>query len=205
MKRSLPLLLGVAGGIVAFDQWTKRWANAHLAWREPVRVIDHVVRLTYARNSGIAFSLLAGRGLPLYVFSLVAAVAVFALFYRHAQLALVRQLSLALILGGAMGNLIDRVRTGQVVDFILLSWGPHEFPVFNLADMAVTFGVVLFALKWTDESAPAAGDAAPGAPPPAGEAESGTHDEGGGPDGAGGGSGPAGGSLAREGADRPLA
>ena len=56
-------------------------------------------------------------------------------------------------MGGAIGNLIDRVRHGEVVDFILLSWRGHEFPVFNVADMCVTCGVILFALVWTHEPA----------------------------------------------------
>jgi len=215
VKRSFPLLFGVAGALVVLDQWSKRWASANLAWREPVRVVGDLVRLTYARNSGIAFSLLAGHGLPLYVFSIIAAVAVIALFVRQERLAFARQLSLAFILGGAVGNLIDRVRTGQVVDFILLSWGRHEFPVFNVADMAVTCGVVLFALVWTREPAPSAPLAAADAGtapaiPPAGEApnpapEAEPDVEAAGSDRAGSGSGAAGGPLAREGADRPVA
>ena len=209
MRRSLPLLIGVAGSLVAVDQWTKRWATAHLQYREPVRIVGDLVRFAYARNSGIAFSLLAGRGFPLYVFSAIAALAVFVIFLRHDRMSWTRQLSLALILGGAMGNLIDRVSTGQVVDFILLSWKTHEFPVFNVADMAVTFGVTLFALVWTQEDAAAtrasvepAGDTMPA---PSGDPGSGTHDQAGGPDRAGDGSGTAGGPLAREGTDRPLA
>ena len=87
MKRSPPLLIGVAGGLVALDQWSKHWASLHLAYREPLHVIGDLVRLTYARNSGIAFSLLAGRGFPLYIFSLVAAAAVFTIFMRHARMA----------------------------------------------------------------------------------------------------------------------
>ncbi len=223
MKRSFPFLFGVAGVLVALDQWTKHWASLNLVWREPVHVVGDLVRLTYARNSGIAFSLLAGHGLPLYVFSIIAAVAVVALFARHSHLSLARQLSLALILGGAIGNLIDRVRTGQVVDFILLSWGRHEFPVFNVADMAVTCGVVLFALVWTREPAaapdgaatapgdgatatapaltpPAAADQAPFAAP-----EAGSDEQGAGPDRARDRGGRAGGPLAREGTDRPVA
>jgi hypothetical protein len=81
----------------------------------------------------------------------VAALAVFWLWSRHPKLPWARQWSLALILGGAIGNLIDRVRHGEVVDFILLSWRGHEFPVFNVADMCVTCGVILFALVWTHE------------------------------------------------------
>lgn len=219
MKRSFPLLIGVAASLVALDQWTKHWASVHLAYHEPVRVIGDLVRLTYARNSGIAFSLLAGRGFPLYIFSFIAALAVFMIFMRHPRMSWPRQLSLAMILGGAVGNLIDRVTTGQVVDFILLSWKTHEFPVFNVADMAVTGGVTLFALVWTHEDgssaahAPAPEIAAPDGATgesPANPTESavsgiGTHEQAGGPDGAGDRSGAAGGSLAREGADRPVA
>jgi signal peptidase II len=205
VKRSIPLLVAVAGACVALDQWTKHWATTALAGHPPVRIVGDFVRLTYARNSGIAFSLLAGRGLPLYVFSIVAAIVVFALFLRQERLPFARQLALALILGGAVGNLIDRVSTGLVVDFILLSWGPHEFPVFNVADSAVTCGVVLFALAWSREPQSQAVDPA-GTPDPA-RVESGSEadESDGGPAGAGAGSGTEGGPLAGQGADRPLA
>jgi len=195
VKRSPALLLGVAASCVALDQWTKHWASTVLAFRRSIHIVDDLVRLTYTRNSGIAFGMFAGRNFPFYIFSIVAALAVFALFMRHERLSLPRQLSLAFILGGAVGNLIDRVATGEVVDFILLSWGHHEFPVFNVADMAVTCGVVLFALAWTQEHE---------APPVAETPEGGTHEQEGGADGADAGRGPAGGSLAGEGADRPL-
>jgi len=214
VKRSYPLLLVVAGAIVALDQWSKRQATEHLAFREPVRVVGDLVRLTYARNSGIAFSLFAGRGFPLWIFSLAAAVAVVVLFARGSRLSAGRQWSLALVLGGAIGNLIDRVSSGQVVDFILLSWGPHEFPVFNVADVAVTCGVSLFALTWTRDETPggqAASDAAAGGTPAAPAPQDGAPGEGvangqeGGADRAAAGSGAAGGPLAGQGTDRPFA
>jgi signal peptidase II len=216
VRRSLPLLIGVAGVLVAIDQWTKHWASAHLAYREPLHVIGDLVQLTYARNSGIAFSLLAGKGFPLYIFSFIAALAVFVIFLRHERMSWARQVSLAMILGGAVGNLIDRVSTGQVVDFILLSWRTHEFPVFNVADMAVTGGVTLFALVWTHEdgsaasapegAAPEPAEGASPAPPTETDASgNGTHEQDGGADGARTGSGTAGGPLAREGPDRPVA
>jgi signal peptidase II len=218
VKRSVPLLAIVAGGLVALDQWSKHWASANLAYREPVHVVGDLVRLTYARNSGIAFSLLAGRGFPLYVFSFIAALAVLVVFLRHERLSLPRQLSLAMILGGAVGNLIDRVSTGQVVDFILLAWRGHEFPVFNVADMAVSIGVTLFALSWTRDEMPepdanehvpdAAGTIDPPMDPleaaPASPGDGTDTHEDAGPDRTAAGGGPAGGSLAREGADRPL-
>jgi len=200
VRRSPALLFGVAAFVVLLDQWTKRLATEHLAYAPPVRLVGDLVQLTYTRNSGIAFGLLAGRNFPLYVFSIVAAAAVLVLFARHAYLSLGRHLSLALILGGAIGNLIDRVTAGEVVDFVLLSWRGHEFPVFNVADIAVTCGVCLFALAWSHEHdhheqlAPA-GEAGAGA-----EAES--HEPDDRAERAAGGGGPEGGPLAGEGADR---
>lgn len=197
MKRSPALLFGIATFVVVLDQWTKRLATEHLAFAPPVQLVGDLVQLTYTRNSGIAFGLLAGRNFPLYVFSIVAAAAVLVLFARHARLTVARHLSLALILGGAIGNLIDRVTAGEVVDFILLAWRGHEFPVFNVADIAVTAGVCVFALAWSrdhDHAAAPATAAATAAPEPnepddrAGRAA--------------GGRGPEGGPLAGEGADR---
>jgi signal peptidase II len=171
VKRSPSLLFGVAFSSVLLDQWTKHWATDHLAFREPVNVVGELVRFTYTRNSGIAFGMFAGKSFPFYIFSVVAALAVFWLWSRHPRLPWARQWSLALILGGAIGNLIDRVRHGEVVDFILLSWRGHEFPVFNVADMCVTCGVILFALVWTHEPHEAQAPEAAGAAPPANQPE----------------------------------
>ena len=205
MRRSPALFLGIAGASVALDQWTKYWATQTLAFREPVRVVDDLVRFTYTRNSGIAFGMFAGRSFPFYIFSIVASLAVMWLWSRHPRLPLSRQWSLALILGGAIGNLIDRVRHGEVTDFILLAWRGHEFPVFNVADVSVTCGVLLFALVWTREPGPGraaevlSGEAgAPASPEGYG------HDAGAG--GAGHGSGSPLGPVAGEGAEhRPVA
>lgn len=164
MSRSPALLLGVAGASVALDQWSKHWAAVHLAAHEPVHIVGTLVTLTYTRNSGIAFGMFAGQNFPFYIFSIVAALAVFWLWSRHPRLDVPRQWSLALILGGAMGNLVDRVRVGEVTDFILLAWRGHEFPVFNVADMCVTCGVILFALVWTHDPEPQPETVAPGVP-----------------------------------------
>ena len=149
MRRSLALLLSVASAVVALDWWTKRWATEHLARHEPVEIIGELVRFTYTRNSGVAFGLGAGLPFPYYVFSIVAVVAILFLFLRRAVHSFPRQLALSLILGGAIGNLIDRLMLGEVVDFIEIGWGRWHWPVFNLADSAVTIGVVLFGLTWS--------------------------------------------------------
>jgi signal peptidase II len=152
VKRSFPLLLGVAGLVLWADQWTKNWAEATLMGRPPVNVIGELVRLTYTRNSGVAFGLGAGLRFPFYLFSVAAVGVILYMFVRHRTHSLVRQLSLALILGGALGNLVDRLSTGEVVDFILIGWRQWYWPVFNVADSAVSIGVVLFALTWVRHS-----------------------------------------------------
>jgi len=208
MRRSPALLFGVAAASVALDQWAKTWAGSALAFHEPVRLVGDLVRLTYTRNSGIAFGMFAGHSFPFYIFSFVASLAVIWLWARHPRLPFVRQFSLALILGGAIGNLIDRVRFGEVTDFILLAWRGHEFPVFNVADVCVTFGVLLFAVVWTREPEPSPGletwageGPAGGAGAPHAEEDDGPHA---GADGAGDGGGSAPGPVVGEGPDRPV-
>jgi signal peptidase II len=148
VRRSLLLLVVIAGSVLAFDLWTKHWAHENLRHRAPVEVIGEFVRLTYTRNSGVAFGLGAGVKFPYYLFSIAAAVIIITLFVRRRAQGLTRQIALSLILGGALGNLVDRVRSGEVVDFIEVGWSRWHWPVFNVADSAVTIGVLLFALAW---------------------------------------------------------
>ena len=167
MRRSLPLLAALAVVVVALDRWTKHWASTTLPFSQPVQVVGDYVRLTYTRNSGVAFGIGQGTGFPYYIFSLVAIVAIVWMFLRgregHDP---VRRISLALILGGAVGNLVDRVTSGEVVDFIEVGIPQWHWPVFNVADSAVTVGVLLFALVWSRGREPADAPAAEGAGAP---------------------------------------
>ena len=192
VKRSFPLLVSIAGLILWADQWTKSWAESTLIARPPVNVIGEIVRLTYTRNSGVAFGLGQGHGFPFYLFSIAAVLVLLFMFARHRTHSLMRQLALALILGGALGNLVDRLTTGEVVDFILIGWRQWYWPVFNVADSAVSIGVVLFALTWLQQENP-----------PAAEAQ--THDDAPAVDRPGTEHGGAAGSLPGRGADGPLA
>lgn len=149
MKRSLLLLAGVAAAVIALDRWTKQWASSTLPFNQPVPVMGEVLRLTYTRNSGVAFGIGQGTGFPYYVFSILAVVVIVAMFLRRRAQSWPRQLALALILGGAIGNLVDRLKAGEVVDFIEVGFRGWHWPVFNVADSAVTVGVVLFALAWS--------------------------------------------------------
>ena len=167
--RRAAALLAIAGSVLALDQWTKRLALAHLAGRPSIDVLDGFIRLTFAQNSGVAFSLGAGTRFPFWLFSIAAAVVILWLLARGKIPRTGQQMALALILGGALGNLVDRITTGLVVDFIEVGIGRFRWPVFNVADSAVSVGVVLFLLLG---SAPPASQsqAAPleesGPPPP---------------------------------------
>ena len=146
--RTWSLLALVSGAVVALDLWTKHWATRTLAYHEPVEVLGPFVRFTYTRNSGVAFGLGAGLPFPYYVFSIAAVAVILFLFFKQRVTGMARQLALALIMGGALGNLIDRLRFGEVVDFIEVGYGRWHWPVFNVADSAVTVGVILFAITW---------------------------------------------------------
>ncbi|MBI5709668.1 MAG: signal peptidase II [Candidatus Eisenbacteria bacterium] len=174
MKRSLLLLAGVAAAVIALDRWTKQWASSTLPYNQPVPVAGEILRWTFTRNSGVAFGIGQGTGFPYYIFSILAVLVIVAMFLRRRGAPTEggsgwpRQLALALILGGAIGNLVDRVKAGEVVDFIEVGFHGWHWPVFNVADSAVSVGVVLFALAWSRRPVspgPAAATAgAPGEP-----------------------------------------
>lgn len=132
--------------LVGLDQVTKAWVSQSLALGQRVSVLP-VFDLIYMHNRGAAFSFLAGAsGWQRWFLSAIAVVAsvVLTVWLWRLQAGEKRMaLTLALLLGGALGNLIDRLRFGYVEDFILLHWRGATFPAFNLADMAITAGAVL--------------------------------------------------------------
>jgi len=136
-----------AAAVVAIDQWTKWLAFSQLTPGESESVFPGV-SLGQTRNEGIAFGFFAGR--PWLVFSLMAvALAVLIWFYLRHRGRPGLWLATGLLLGGAIGNAIDRISLGYVRDFIEL---PH-FPSFNIADVAITFGVIILVLT-VEPSAP---------------------------------------------------
>lgn len=149
MRGSLFRLSFLTLSVLLLDLWTKQLATQHLQHRPPVEILGEYVRLTYTRNSGVAFGLGAGVPFPYAVFSIIAVAIILYLFVTRRAGSRRRQTALALIMGGAIGNLIDRLRTGEVVDFIEVGFSRWHWPVFNVADSAVSVGVVLFALTWS--------------------------------------------------------
>jgi signal peptidase II len=130
--------------VVALDQALKVFVDRLIPGGASIPLIPPVLFLTNVRNPGIAFSALPG--IPLIVPAAIALTLIFLLFYNKATWAQrpAAQSGIALLAGGAIGNLIDRVRLGAVIDYLDL----RVWPVFNLADVAITVGAVLLVLTF---------------------------------------------------------
>lgn len=145
--------------VIALDQWTKAWVVHHIPYQGAVRVLP-VLDLTLTYNTGAAFSFLDGAsGWQRWLFAalavLVSALIVWYLKRLHARSQGLLCLALALILGGALGNLTDRLRLGHVVDFIAAHWHGAFFPAFNVADSAISVGAALLLIDlWRERAGP---------------------------------------------------
>jgi signal peptidase II len=148
-KTQLFIWLFLAILVVALDQWTKLLANSQLDYNVPVEILP-VFDLTLRYNTGAAFSFLSeAGGWQRWFFTAVAVIVSVVLvvwLYRLRDEQKLLACSLALILGGAIGNVWDRVQLGYVVDFISVHWQQHYFPAFNIADSAITIGAGLMIL-----------------------------------------------------------
>ncbi len=134
--------------VIVLDQLSKHWIVQVLSFAESRPVTDFF-NLALAHNTGAAFSFLAEAGgwqrLFFIVVAVVASAVMLYLLRKHGREVLF-SMALSLVLGGALGNLIDRIRWGYVVDFLDFYYGSYHWPAFNVADMAITGGVIL--LVW---------------------------------------------------------
>ncbi len=145
MTSRIGTFLACATVVLGLDQLTKAIVSARLLPGAPVPVLGQFLRLTLVHNTGAAFGLFPGSRLPFILVSVLAIAVVLYLFARDAYRSLANRVLLGCILGGALGNLVDRIRWGRVVDFIDVGVGSIRWPVFNVADSAVTLGVILLA------------------------------------------------------------
>ena len=162
----------VSLGVLVLDQWTKWLVEAHLPHHSAHELIPGFLNLTHVRNTGVAFGLFAseggGNGLLLTLLGLGALAAVGIYFWFTPTRDRMLLTALALVVGGAVGNLIDRVSSGAVTDFIDVYVGTHHWPSFNIADSAISIGIVLMAIdsfrphprRQPQQEAPAAATAA---------------------------------------------
>ncbi|PYS02969.1 MAG: signal peptidase II [Acidobacteria bacterium] len=158
LQGRLPYIV-VAAATLALDRWTKTLIQKHFDLNESISVIDGFFNITYVRNTGVAFGIFDPLSLPaksvlLSVFTAFAAVVVITYSVRSSLRNRLLQFALALVLGGALGNLYDRLAYGYVVDFLEFYIGTYHWPSFNVADSAISIGVVLLALEILRNEAP---------------------------------------------------
>jgi signal peptidase II len=150
-KRNYHLMVWPALAVVLLDQLSKLAILHTLRVYESVPVLKGLLNLVHIRNRGMAFGIMNRQDVNLLFYFLLAATigAVILLvfwFFRLKQAAIRTILGLSLILGGALGNLIDRLRFGEVIDFVDFYVGPYHWPAFNVADSAITVGTFLVAI-----------------------------------------------------------
>lgn len=149
------LFVGIVACAVALDYATKIWVQRSLHLYQQIEVVGDYVRLTYIYNPGAAFGIHVGEysRVVFMMLSLIALIALAVMYWQTPAADRMRLGSIALICGGALGNLIDRFRSARgVVDFVDVGIGTIRWPVFNVADMAVTTGAILLAVSlWQEE------------------------------------------------------
>jgi signal peptidase II len=148
----LPWLLLISVLVFTLDRLTKDWVSAHIVLGGAIPVFDHFLRITHWTNEGAAFSMFADSTSPhtvrwaLVAFTIVASIAVLIAMVRLGSRFTITTIALALIFGGALGNVHDRIQYGSVVDFIEVHIFSYHWPDFNFADSAVVIGACLLVL-----------------------------------------------------------
>ncbi len=151
LRRKGPYLL-LALFVLVADQWSKWWVEQRLPLHQPREIIPGFLNFTHVQNTGVAFGMFAANGdnrgtLVLTLLGLAALAVVGVYFWRTANQDRLMLTSLGLILGGAVGNLMDRIAAGSVTDFIDAYVGTYHWHTFNVADSAITIGICLMAVE----------------------------------------------------------
>lgn len=150
--RRLPWLLLISAAVVIADRVTKNWVTNHIRLGDVIPVIPHFLGISHWLNEGAAFSLFADSGSPhtvrwgLIAFTLLAGLVVLGALIRLGSRITLTTVALALILGGATGNVHDRIAYGSVVDFIEVHIFSYHWPDFNVADSSIVTGACLLLL-----------------------------------------------------------
>ncbi|MFA6822626.1 MAG: signal peptidase II [Geobacter sp.] len=140
-------------GLVA-DQASKLYIHGSMSMYQSIPVLDGLFNITYLRNKGAAFSFLANASwrIPFFItVTLVAAVVILVVLRKLRVDQRLAQVALAMIFSGAIGNLIDRIRLGEVIDFLDVYWKSYHWPAFNVADSLICVGVALVAFDMLQE------------------------------------------------------
>ncbi len=165
--------LAVAAATLLLDQLTKGLVRAHMELHASIPLLGDILRLRHVRNSGAAFGMFQGSRYLFIAISIASVVAVIYLIRSGRYRFRGSNVAFGLVMGGALGNLIDRCFIPEVTDFIDMGIGLHRWPTYNVADIGLTLGVAYLALAFLTggwEERPATGEVSPAPDPTAGEA-----------------------------------
>ena len=140
-----PIFLGLGAAVIVLDQLTKAWIVATITPGESLRIVDDLVRLVYSRNTGALFGMFRDNA-TLFGAVSIAVIGGIAWYHARAAGSVILSAALGLLLGGAIGNLIDRLTRGHVVDFVDAGIGDLRFYTFNVADSAISTALLLLIL-----------------------------------------------------------
>jgi signal peptidase II len=152
MKDRRPLLFAITALVILLDRLSKAWIVRHLPEGDNIPIWDHIFRLSHVRNPGAAFSLFTESQHPLLThqllawFSILAGAVIVVLIFLYGRRCTPTTFALALVLGGTIGNLWDRLRYGMVTDFLEVHIVHYHWPDFNVADSCIVIGGILLIL-----------------------------------------------------------
>ncbi len=149
-KRQSFIFLAIAIFVVAIDQLSKWWIRSNLAPGTSLPR-EGIFRLTHVQNTGFAFGILTNQAFLLTIVSLISILFILFFYYRFSPPSILSTISVGLIFGGSVGNLIDRIRLGYVTDFVdVRLWRDFHWPMWNAADASITVGaiILIISLLW---------------------------------------------------------
>ena len=141
-NRLMPFILGVL--ILLLDQWTKYLVKTNLFYGESIPIIDGFFNLVFIKNDGAAWNIMSGQRLILVLISSL--ILLFLIFkgYEFFSAKKIHRIAYGMLLGGISGNLVDRILTGKVIDFLDFQIGTYHYPSFNIADACICVAVILY-------------------------------------------------------------
>ena len=142
MKKILPITIIV----LLLDQLVKITVINNMNLFDSINIINDFLSITYVRNTGAAWSILSGSTLLLILISIIALVAIYLYFIKDKKLNKLENISYGLLMGGILGNLIDRIIYGYVIDYLDFRIINYDFPIFNIADICIVISIILIGI-----------------------------------------------------------
>ena len=138
----MPFILGVL--ILLLDQWTKYLVKTNLFYGESISIIDGFFNLVFIKNDGAAWNIMSGQRLILVLISSLILLFLILKGYEFFSAKKIHRITYGMLLGGISGNLVDRILTGKVIDFLDFQIGTYHYPSFNIADACICVAVILY-------------------------------------------------------------